>query len=104
MIVAGDEASLYLQATIRKVWHQQGHTPIIKLDPSRKHIHFYGGLDLQSGQEVTMRSAVMNAEVSALFLYKLAVAYPEQYILLLCLHATRLRGAPWARSSFAPES
>lgn len=91
MIVAGDEASLYLQATTQRVWHQRGHTPIVKLDPSRKHIHFFGGLDLQSGQEVTMRATVMNAETSALFLHKLATAFPEQDILLLWDRA------PWHR-------
>jgi transposase len=91
VIVAGDEASLYLQATTRNVWHRRGHTPIIKLDPSRKHIHFYGGLDLQTGREVTMRSPVMTAEVSALFLHKLATAFPKQHILLLWDRA------PWHR-------
>ena len=93
MIVAGDEASLYLQATIRKVWHKRGHTPIIKLDPGRKHMHFYGGLNLQTGQEVTLRSPVMKAEVSALFLYKLATAFPAQDILLLWDRAPWHRGA-----------
>ena len=55
-------------------------------------IHFYGDLDLQTGQEVAMRSTVMNAEVSALFLHKLATAFPEQNILLLWDRALWHRG------------
>ena len=65
--VAGDEASLYLQATLRVVWASRGQTPIIKLHPGREHTHFYGALNLHTGQEIAMQSPVMNAETSALF-------------------------------------
>jgi transposase len=89
--VAGDEASVYLQATLHVVWAPRGQTPIIKLHPGRESTHFYGALNLHSGQELAMRSPLMNAETSALFLRKLLLAYPDDPILLLWDRA------PWHR-------
>lgn len=83
MIVAGDEASLYLQATVQVVWAPIGETPVVKVHPGRDHLHFYGALNLQTGQEVVMRSPIMNGATSVLFLHKLVAAYPLQPILLL---------------------
>lgn len=45
--------------------------------------HFYGAINLLTGKETVMRSALMNSEISALFLAKLLAAYPDQPILLL---------------------
>jgi transposase len=89
--VAGDEASVYLQATLHVVWAPRGQTPIIKLHPGRESTHFYGALNLHTGRELAMRSPVMNAETSALFLHKLLLAYPDDPILLLWDRA------PWHR-------
>jgi transposase len=83
VIVAGDEASMYLQATRRIVWAPKGETPVVKIDPGRAHVHFYGALNLRTGQEVVMRSPIMNGATSVLFLDKLVAAYPNQPILLL---------------------
>lgn len=83
MIVAGDEASLYLQATLMRVWAPIGQTPVVKSDGGRSLTHFYGALNLVTGQETVMRTQIMNAAVSVLFLDKLLAAYPDQPILLL---------------------
>lgn len=91
VIVAGDEASLYLQASLMRVWAPIGQTPVVKADTGRQNTHFYGGLNLQTGEEVTLRSALRNAEVSALFLERLVLAYTDRAILLLWDRA------PWHR-------
>jgi transposase len=83
VIVAGDEASLYLQATLQVVWAPKGETPVVKVDPGRENLHFYAALNLQTGQEIVMRTRVMKAVTSVLFLLKLVAAYPNQRILLL---------------------
>jgi transposase len=83
VIVAGDEASLYLQATLQVVWAAKGETPVVKVDPGRDNVHFYGAVNLQTGQEIVMRSQIMKAVTSVLFLLKLLLAYPDQKILLL---------------------
>lgn len=83
VILAGDEASLYLQATLMRVWSVIGQPPVIKSDPGRSLTHFYGALNLATGQETVMRTQLMNSAVSALFLQKLLAAYPDQPILLL---------------------
>lgn len=82
MIVAGDEALLYLQATVQVVWAPIGQTPVVKVDPGRANLHFYGALNLQTGKEIVMRATVMKAVSSVLFLLKLVLAYPHQKILL----------------------
>ena len=92
MIVAGDEASLYLQATRQVVWAPIGQTPVVKVAPGRDHLHFYGALNLQTGQEVVMRTPIMNAATSVLFLQKLVAAYPHQPVLLLWDRATWHQG------------
>jgi len=91
VILAGDEASLYLQASLMRVWAPVGRTPVVKADPGRDSTHFYGALNLQSGEEVVLQSALMNGAVSALFLNRVVRAYPEVPILLLWDRA------PWHR-------
>jgi hypothetical protein len=87
VILAGDEASFYLQITLMRVWSIIGQTPVIKCDPrpegTRSLTHFYGALNLLTGQETVMRTQLMNGAVSVLFLQKLLAAYPDQPILLL---------------------
>lgn len=92
MILAEDEASLYLQATTMRVWHPCGQTPVIHVSPNRDSTHFYGALNLQTGDETVMRSAMMNGATTVLFLLMLLAAYPTQPILLLWDRAT------WHRS------
>ena len=83
MILAADEASLYLQVTLMRVWSVIGQTPVVKCDPGRSLTHFYGALNLLTGQETVMRTQLMNGTVSVLFLQKLLATYPDQPILLL---------------------
>jgi transposase len=53
--------------------------------------HFYGSLNLQTGQEIAMRSDIMNAEVSAQHLEMLLNANPNVPIVLFWDRA------PWHR-------
>jgi len=92
VILAEDEASLYLQATAMRVWHPCGQTPVIHVSPKRDSTHFYGALNLQTGRESVMRSPIMNGATTVLFLLILLAAYPVQPILLLWDRAT------WHRS------
>lgn len=93
VVLAGDEASLYLQASLMRVWGVQGQTPVVRVDTGRSCTHFYGVLDLLTGQEVTLRSKIMTGEVSALFLNRLLLAYPGVPLLLLWDRATWHKGA-----------
>jgi len=54
-----------LQTTTCYVWAPTGQTPIARADPGRAKTNFYGTLNLKTGQELAMRSDIMNAEVSA---------------------------------------
>jgi len=83
VILAEDEASLYLQATQQREWAPQGQTPTVRVDTGRANTHIYGALNLHTGQEVAMASPVMTALATILFLQKLLSLYPDRPILLL---------------------
>ena len=92
MILAADEASLYLQASLMRVWAPVGQTPVVRVSASRDNTHFYGALNLATGRETTMRADKMNSEVSVLFLLDVLAAYPDVPILLLWDRATWHKG------------
>jgi len=81
--LAGDEASLYLQASLMRVFAPVGETPVVKAHPGRENTHFYGALNLTTGAEVVLCSDLMKAEVSALFLQQILRAYPHTPLVLL---------------------
>jgi transposase len=89
-----DEASLYLQATLSRVWAPRGETPVIRTHPGREKTNFYGTLNLRTGQEVAMQSAVMNAAATAQHLQQLLDAYPDVPIVLLWDRAPWHSGPP----------
>jgi len=92
VILAADEASLYLQASLMRVWAVQGRTPVVRVSTQRDCTHFYGALNLHNGQQTVLRSRRMVGEVSALFLNRLLLAYPQVPILLLWDRATWHKG------------
>jgi transposase len=83
VVLASDQTSLYLQATTMAVWAPRGQTPVVRTDPGRSKVNFYGTLNLRTGQETVMRAPVMNNEATALHLQQLLATYPEGPILLL---------------------
>lgn len=83
VILAEDEASLYLQATTMRVWAPVGQTPVVRVDTQRDMVHFYGCLNLATGKEIVMKAEKMNSETTVLFLQQIAQCYPAQPILLL---------------------
>jgi len=94
VILAEDEASLYLQATTTAVWAPQGHTPVVTIDPGRAKTSFYGALNLQTGAEIVMQASTMNSETTVLYLQQILTAIPHAPILLLWDHARWHFGQP----------
>ena len=66
-----------------RVFAPIGQTPVVKAHPGRENTHFYGALNLTTGAEVVLRSDLMKAEVSALFLQQVLATYPDKPIILL---------------------
>lgn len=46
-----DQMSLYFQATNTRVWARRGQTPAVWVSTQRDYVHFYGAVDVFSGQE-----------------------------------------------------
>jgi hypothetical protein len=65
VILAEDEASIYLQASNTHVWNVRGDTPVVRVHTDRDSTHLYGALNLLNGQETIMRSAIMNSQTTA---------------------------------------
>jgi transposase len=93
VILAEDEASLYLQATRQSVWAPQGQTPSVRVDAGRTKTNFYGTLNLSTGHEVVLRTDKMNAATSALYLEQILQMYPDSRILMLWDRAPWHHGA-----------
>ncbi|MHC4516416.1 MAG: IS630 family transposase [Planctomycetota bacterium] len=92
--MAEDEASLYLQATTMRTFAPVGQTPIVRVDPQRDKVSFYGTIDLETGRVIAHRSPKMNAEVTARHLQQILDAIPDRNILLLWDRAPWHHGAP----------
>jgi hypothetical protein len=56
---------------------------VVRVHPGREKVNFYGTLNLHTGQEMVMRTDVMNAAATALHLEQILQAVPEVPILLL---------------------
>ena len=91
VILTMDEMSLYLQATLMRVWYPKGHRPAVLISPQRDCLHWYGALALHSGQEVALNLPTMDSEATLHFLNHLLTVFPVQPILLF------LDRAPWHR-------
>jgi hypothetical protein len=94
VILAEDEATLYLQATLRRVWAPRGQPPVVAADPGREKTSFYGTLNLRTGTEIATQCATMNAEASARHVEEVLAAHPDVPLLLLWDRAPWHRGAP----------
>lgn len=93
VVLAEDEAKVYLQAPAQAVWAPKGQTPQVKLDPRKDAACFYGTLDLRTGKETVTRSEVMNSEATIAHLEAVLAAYPNRCILLFWDRA------PWHTST-----
>jgi len=91
VILAEDEASLYLQATTMRVWAPRGQPPVVAADPGRAKTSFYGTLNLRTGAEIVRQADTMNAKATAEHLEQLLAAHPDVPLLLLWDRA------PWHR-------
>jgi transposase len=91
VILAEDEAKIYLQASTMAVWAPRGQAFTVRCDAGRAHTAFYGTLDLKTGREIVTQAEQMTAETTALHVQALLDAYPDVNILLLWDRA------PWHR-------
>lgn len=85
---------MYLQATTMAVWAPKGQRPVVRADPSREKVCFYGTLDLRTGRDMVTRVSVMNAEATAQHLVQILEAIPERPIVLFWDRAPWHSGQP----------
>jgi transposase len=83
VILALDQMSVYLQATLTRVWSPIGQTPVIWVTPQRDHLHFYGALNVLTGQDVALSLPRLDSENTIHFLEHVLSCFPGRAILLL---------------------
>ena len=87
-----DELSLYFQARLTRVWYPKGQTPVVRVSPQRDHQHFYGALNLNTGQELALSVPELSADTTIHFLEHVLTCLPTHPILLL------MDRAPWHKA------
>lgn len=92
VILALDQMSAYLQATMRRVWSAIGQTPSVWVTPQRDCVHFYGALDVLSGQEVALSLPKLDSDHTIHFWEHAVSCFPGRPILLLWDRAPGTRG------------
>jgi transposase len=93
VILAEDETSLYLQATVAQVWAPRGQAPVVRVDPQREKTSFYGTLNLWTGREIVTQSPDMNGTATVEHLTQVLAVYSGCSILLFLDRATWHKGA-----------
>lgn len=78
-----DQMSLYFQATMTRVWARRGQTPTVRVATQRDYVHFYGALNVNSGQESTLTLPQQSGEMTCHFLDHLQIVYPGRALLVL---------------------
>lgn len=94
LVLSMDEMSLYLQATLSRVWFPVGQRPKLRISPQRDCLHFYGALNWRTGQDVSLPLPVLNAQATVHFLRHLLACFPTQPLLLVLDRAPWHRGEP----------
>jgi transposase len=89
IILAMDQMSAYMQATLTRVWAPRGETPVVRITPQRAMLHFYGALDVIGGREVALSLPKLDGENTVHFLNHVVSCFPGRAILIL------LDRAPW---------
>jgi transposase len=93
IILAVDQMSVYLQATLTRVWAPRGHTPVVWVTPQRDMLHFYGALDVIGGREIALSLPKLDGDHTLHFLNHVLHCFPGRAILLL------LDRAPWHKGT-----
>lgn len=83
VILSMDQLSLYFQATMTRVWARRGQTPTIRIATQREYVHFYGALNVLTGQQTTLTLPKQSGEMTCHFLEHILACYPDRAILIL---------------------
>jgi len=82
---------MYLQATVMAVWNPVGETPVVRVDPGRSKVAFYGSLNLRTGEELVTRTTQLDAATTAQHLRQALGRHPGKRMVMFWDRA------PWHR-------
>jgi transposase len=88
-----DQMSLYFQATTTRGRARRGQTPTVRVATQRDRAHFYGALNVGSGQESALTLPKQSGEMTCHFLDHLPAVYPGRALFILWDRAKWHQGA-----------
>lgn len=83
VILALDQMSVYLRASLCRVWSPVGQTPVVRSTPQRDSLKFYGALNVETGTEIALSLPNMDGENTCHFLQHILICIPDVPILIL---------------------
>jgi len=92
-IVFFDEGRFGLKATVGRCWARRGMVPKVVVRPGYLNFYLFSAVEPQTGEDFTLFLPEVNTEMMNLYLAQLAMAYPEEPVVLV------LDQAGWHRSA-----
>lgn len=89
VILVADEMTITSQTTTQKIWLPEGKTPIIQHSNVRKRQHFYGFLNIRTGEQTAFKTNEETSKMSAEVLAKILKKYADKKVVLFW------DNAPW---------
>lgn len=83
VVLTGDEAVLTSQTRLQRAWLPTNIPAYIEDTTKRKSIHFYGFLNIQSGEAFAYKTLEQTGETTVFILKKLAKKYERKRIVIL---------------------
>lgn len=83
VVLAGDEAAITSQTRTQRVWLPINGSAFVEDTTKRKIAHFYGFLNVQSGEAFAYKTPTQTGEMTISVLKKLAKVYPHKRIVIV---------------------
>ena len=83
VVLVGDEAAISSQTRTQKVWLPVNGAAVVEDTTKRKMVHFYGFLNVQSGEAFAYKTKAQTGEITISVLKKLARIYPHKRIVII---------------------
>jgi transposase len=82
IVLVGDEAIMTSETRLQRVWLPLNAPAFVQDTASRKTVHFYGFLNVQSGEASVFKTTAQTGEITVSVLKKLASKHPRKRIVI----------------------
>lgn len=94
VLLVADEMTITTQTTTQKIWLPEGQNPIIEHANVRHRRHFYGFLNIKTGEQIAFKTYKQTSEISAAVVSKVLKKYADKKVVLFW------DNAPWHKGKY----